>query len=320
VVPIDGRSFAFLDADGQASRLEAWRALLATLARPGTPLRRIQWVYRSTPTVDRTLGLPEARSSGPAGAQESYRQLVSGPDSSHQSHRVWMVLAVGGSRALDQLRRELRLLDGHLRTADLGSPGPLGLGALQDLLAAAYRREVTELAGRLQCRPWAMATDEGWSALRVDGTWHATYWIAEWPRLEVGADFLTPLLLCDGRRTVSVLMAPVPPDRAAREARAARAADLADAELRARAGFLPSARRGREAEGVLRREAELASGHAEYRFAGYVTVSGGDRHELEAACVETQQAAQRAHLELCRLYGRQEEAFTWTLPLGRGLA
>jgi hypothetical protein len=231
-----------------------------------------------------------------------------------------MVLVAGGARALEQLRRELRLLDGHLCTADLGSPGPLGVDALHDLLASAYRRELAEFTGRLRCRPWAMATDESWSAVRVDGTWHATYWVAEWPRLEVGSDFLTPLLLCDGRRTMSVLMAPVPADRAAREARAARAADLADEELRARAGFLPSARRGREAEGVLRREAELANGHVEYRFAGYVTVSGGDRDELEAACVETQQAAQRAQLELCRLYGRQKEAFWWTLPLGRGLA
>jgi hypothetical protein len=165
-----------------------------------------------------------------------------------------------------------------------------------------------------------MASDEGWSAVHADGTWHATYWVAEWPRLDVHPDFLTPLLLGEGRRTVSVLMAPVPADRAAREARAARTADMADEELRTRAGFLPSARRDREAEGVLRRETELAAGHAEYRFAGYVTVTAGDREELEAACVETQQAAQRAHLELCRLYGRQEEAFTWTLPLGRGLA
>ena len=89
---------------------------------------------------------------------------------------------------------------------------------------------------------------------------------------------------------------------------------------RARAGFLPNARRNREAEGVLRREAELADGHAEYRFAGYITVTAANRDDLEAACVQTQQAAQRAHLELCRLYGRQAEAFTWTLPLGRGLA
>jgi hypothetical protein len=49
-------------------------------------------------------------------------------------------------------------------------------------------------------------------------------------------------------------------------------------------------------------------------------VTGADRDDLEAACVEAQQAAQLSQLELCRLYGRQEEAFTWTLPLGRGLA
>jgi hypothetical protein len=165
-----------------------------------------------------------------------------------------------------------------------------------------------------------MATDESWSALRADGSWHATYWISEWPRLDVSPDFLSPLLLGEGRRTVSVVMAPVPGDRAAREARAARAADVADDELRTRAGFLPSARRGREAEGVLRRETELADGHSEYRFAGYVTVSADSREDLEAQCVETQQAAGRAHLQLCRLYGRQAEAFTWTLPLGRGLA
>jgi hypothetical protein len=335
VVPIQGQSFVLLDPEEQVARLEAWRAVLGTLARPGTPLRRVQWVHRSVPAVGPGLDLPDAPCPGPATsrAQESYRRLVSGPASIRQQHQAWMVLTVGGARrtvggarratggarALDQLRRELRLLDGHLRQADLRCGKPLGLDALHDLLASAYRCRVADRPGRVPRRPWAMASDESWSAWRADSMWHATYWIAEWPRLEVNPDFLTPLLLCEGRRTVSVLMAPVPAERAAREARAARAADLADEELRARAGFLASARRDREATGVLRRETELADGHAEYRFAGYVTVTAGDRDELEAACVETQQAAQRALLELCRLYGRQEEAFTWTLPLGRGL-
>jgi hypothetical protein len=329
VVPVEGRSFVLLDSAGQVEKLEAWRAVLGTLARPGTPLRCIQWVHRSAPATD--LSLSKADFPAPDGvtdgARESYQLLAGGPASLRQTHLAWVVVAVGGAhrstggeRALDQLRRELRLLDGHLRRADLRAAGPLSLSALHDLLASACRRQLADFVGSRRCRPWAMATDESWSALRADGTWHATYWIAEWPQLEVGPEFLTPILLCEGRRTVSVLMAPVPSHRAAREARAARAADVADEELRARAGFLPSVRRSREAEGVLQREAELAEGHAEYRFAGYVTVTGGDREELEAACAETQQAAQRAQLELCRLYGRQAEAFTWTLPLGRGLA
>ena len=224
-----------------------------------------------------------------------------------------------GDRAVDELRREVRLLDGHLRNADLQAGPPLEVAALAGLFAAAHAGDAGR-GDRPRRRPWPMATDESWAALRADGTWHATYWVAEWPRVEVNPDFLSPLLLGPGRRTVSVVMAPVPADRAAREVRAARAVDVADEELRSRAGFLPSARRGREADGVVRREAELADGHAEYRFSGYVTVSATDREGLEKACVETEQAAQRAHLELARLYGRQAEAYTWTLPLGRGLA
>ena len=51
-------------------------------------------------------------------------------------------------------------------------------------------------------------------------TWHATYWIAEWPRIDVGPDFLAPLLLGPLRRSVSVVMEPVSPARAVRASRA----------------------------------------------------------------------------------------------------
>jgi hypothetical protein len=95
---------------------------------------------------------------------------------------------------------------------------------------------------------------------------------------------------------------------------------MADEQLRRRAGFLTSARRRREAEGVLQREGELADGHGEYRFSGYVTVTAGDPEELAAACAEVEQSAHQAHLDLRRLYGQQAEGFTWTLPLARGLA
>ena len=38
--------------------------------------------------------------------------------------------------------------------------------------------------------PWPMAMEESWSAVRVDGMVHATFWVAEWPRTEVRSDFL----------------------------------------------------------------------------------------------------------------------------------
>jgi hypothetical protein len=331
VVPVEGQPFVLLDLEEQLRRLEAWRAALAILARPGAPVRRIQWVYRSsTVFADELIAaagdLPSAPSSVGL-AQESYRQLVADLAPATQCHHAWVVLAVGAprraagsaGRAMEGLRREIRLLAGHLRNGNLEAGPPLGVEALRGLLGSAHRRRVSEGRDRTPTRPWSMATDEGWATLRADATWHTTYWISEWPRVEVNPDFLTPLLLCDGRRTVSVVMAPVPAARAAREARAARAADVADEELRGRAGFLPSARRGRESEGVLRRETELADGHAEYRFSGYVTVTAADRGSLKVACAETEHAAERAHLELQLLYGRQAEAYTWTLPLARGL-
>ncbi len=101
--------------------------------------------------------------------------------------------------------------------------------------------------------PWPMAVEPQWDAVRTDGTWHATYWIAEWPRVDVTPDFLGPLLFSPaapvGRQWS---MEPVSPSRAARQVAQARTADLADGELRRRGGFLVTARHTREKESVER--------------------------------------------------------------------
>lgn len=264
-------------------------------------------------------------------ARSGYLRLLSVDSAGLVGHDTWIVLSVSADRrrgpaggapvrfgsvaGVATLRRELRLLDGQMRAADLEPGAPLDLPALAALMAG----EGPAPAGSGSDRAWPMAVREDWSVLRTDGSWHCTYWVAEWPRVEVGPDFLTPLLIGPARRRVSVVMAPVPGDKAMREARSARTADLADAELRSRAGFLSSARRDREAEGVTRREEELAAGHSEFRFSGYVTVSASDSDALAEACADVEHSAQSARLELRRLHGRQSEAYTWTLPIARGL-
>jgi hypothetical protein len=166
-----------------------------------------------------------------------------------------------------------------------------------------------------------MGVREEWGRVLIDGTWHCTYWISEWPRTEVGPDFLGPLLLLpEVRRAVSVVMEPLGAAQAARKIEQSRTADIADSELRRRGGFLATARRRREEELLAHREVELTDGHAPFRFSGYVTVSAGDEEELEEACVLTEQAAARCGLELRRCYGDQARAFLATLPLGRGLS
>jgi hypothetical protein len=63
----------------------------------------------------------------------------------------------------------------------------------------------------------------------------------------------------------------------------------------------------------------LAAGHSEVRMSGFVTVTGRDPDDLRHACAEVLEQAARARLELHRLYGQQADAFTFTLPLCRGL-
>jgi hypothetical protein len=120
-------------------------------------------------------------------------------------------------------------------------------------------------------------------------------------------------------RSVAVCFEPLPPDRSTREAEAAITRDQADRELRARFGQSETARQRQAQEATLRREAELAAGHCEVRLTGFVTVSGRDADELRRACSEVHEHAARARVELHRMYGQQAEAFTFTLPLCRGL-
>ncbi|MDA8046436.1 MAG: hypothetical protein M0Z30_14545 [Actinomycetota bacterium] len=345
VMKVDGGPLSLLDPADQARQLEGWRQVLGAVCRTGSPVSRLQWVQRSWTGTDAGVGLsPPDRDGGVrAEASDSYQHVRRAVLPQVIHHDAWVALCVGGAgvarppsgrrltsigrppsaegrtgdRRIASLRRELRLLTGQLTAAGLRPGEPLGPGPLGELLCRPHRPAVE--AVRSGSLPWALAIDDRWTCCRTDGMWHATFWVAEWPRVEVGPDFMAPLLLTGVRVAVSVVMAPVPIDRAWRQVRSARTADVADAQLRSRAGFLASARRDREAGGVERREAELADGHHEFRYSGYVTISAVDPEQLVSACAEAEHAAQTSRLELRRLYGRQVEALTWTLPLGRGL-
>jgi hypothetical protein len=229
------------------------------------------------------------------------------------------------------LLRELESLGERLAAADVRVVGALRPGMIASALRVAFdpwsRPGLARLAsadrdrdGIDEAAAWPVATEASWSTYRSDSAVHATYWIASWPRTEVGAAFLSPLLLhAQMVRAIAVTLEPISPMRAIREVEASRTSDLADRELRGRMGFMETARRQRVADATIRREEELADGHAAVRFAGYVTVSAQSDEELERHCSEVEHAAQMARLELLRLYGQQEEAFTYTLPLCRGL-
>jgi hypothetical protein len=335
VLAVRGHAFALLDSTDKDRRLAAWGSVLASMARHDGCVSRVQWVERTVGGDADALGrhLVEQgvldRNSAPV---RSYASLVSEAGPLTQEHECYVVLTVSKRAGKAVLQRELRLLEAQLKGADLDVRGALTAREFAALLRTSFDLTArTTLARRAGLHPdlagarlgssWPASTQTSWATYRTDAAHHATFWVAEWPRVEVGPDFLSPLLLrAGGHRTASLTMAPVNPGEGFREAEAARTAAIADDELRQRAGFLGTARRRREHEGVARREAELADGHAAYRFSGYVTISAEEPEALEDACGEVVQLAHQCRLDLRRLHGLQDLAFTWTLPLGRGLA
>jgi hypothetical protein len=355
VLDVSGPGFVLLGAADKTRRVSDWSGVLASLAREGTAVHRLQWIERSLPDdgaeVRRHI-TDRARLDVASAARRSYAALVDSEVADVHRHQVMLAVTVHAGRSARAVRgagggqrgacavvlREAASLSRRLGEAGLDVAGVLSPPALNDAVRRGFD---VETAGRQLPERQSMPTSETmpirpvssqptwpgpmamvpeWGRLRADATWHATYWIAEWPRTDVGADFLGPLLLVsDIRRSVAVVMEPVAPLRAARRIEQARTADIADAELRRRGGFLATARRRREEEVLVQREGELADGHASFRFSGYVTVSARDTDALEAACGRMEQVAGQAGLELRRCYGDQAMAFTCTLPLGRGL-
>ena len=178
---------------------------------------------------------------------------------------------------------------------------------------ARRHRRGRRLAGRDRRRPGARTGPTARST-RPTGS-------PSWPRIDVGAAFLSPLLLhAQMVRAIAVTIEPISPLKAIREVEAARTSDVAD-------------QRPPRPDGLHRDRARAAPRPRPSRAARRNSPTGtppsaspatspsprASLEELERHCSEIEHAAQMARLELLRLYGQQEEAFTYTLPLCRGL-
>lgn len=348
VLSVRGKSFALLDRPEKVRRLSSWAGILSGLAREGGAVHRIQWVERTVPDPGNEIGeYLKDNIAVPldSAIARSYLEVVDEAGPTTQEHEVFVALqinvakanravkAAGGGDfgACEVLRRELMALSTNLLGTEVAVEGALTPRLLAHALRTAFdplgRRALASIASRDHDRAGTsvanagpMASQEMWGAYRTDESWHATYWIAEWPRIDADPDFLAPLLLRTERmRTVALTMAPVSPLKAIRSIESARTSAAADEELRHRAGFVATTRRTREQESLAEHERDLSDGHAFYRFAGFITVTAESIEELGAACGEIEEAAGRSFLDVRRLNGEQELVFTYTLPICRGL-
>ncbi|WP_322090761.1 SCO6880 family protein [Candidatus Solirubrobacter pratensis] len=353
VVAVRVRAFGLLPTDEHEARLARWGQLLAGLARTRSPVRRLQILQRALPAEGDGLWRHFFEARDPsipddAPASGSYRSLLDDAQQVTQDREILLALQIDERRAwsraahdaqvqhLDRdeqaqaiLLRELRGFVARFQPMDAEVAGVLTSEQYVTAIRNAYdpyrRRRLSAdpadvVPGPLDVGP--SAAERRWRSYVAEGGCHRTYWIAQWPRLPVGPLFLTPLLLgAHAVHSVAVVFEPVRPERARRGAEAAITSDEADEELRSRRGFRTSAVQRRKQEAAIRREEELASGHEEVRFAGFVTVSASSEAKLEDASAQVEHAAEQARLDLLPLWGEQDAGFVHgALPVARGLA
>jgi Putative type VII ESX secretion system translocon, EccE len=354
VLRCQGASFALLGAEDRELRLAQYGGMLAALARDGSPVRRIAWTERTLPANHDQLAqyvIDHKREDldldAPTDELVSYLQLLRRAPDVAEDHVLLFSVQIDIHRAA--ARQVIRRQGG----GDLGGMAVLAdeLGRVIELLEAAgmavtgalTRRGVAS-AVRNAYDPWGcqqrermsphglspvtagpMARDERWSHIQTDGALHTTLWISEWPRIDVRATFLQPLLTSSrATRTVTMVMELVGPSKAIARVERAVTENATNESMRLRIGQRTTKRTEKQEQATARREEELASGHAEVRFAGFITVSTptvpGGVDELESTVARVELEAKHAMLRLERLWGQQAEAFTYgALPLCRGL-
>lgn len=349
VVRVRGHGFPLAAPTEQDSMVAAWGAALSPFAREGSPVRHVIWQEWTHPVTDdthhaflNTVGLTERRHD-PAVAD--YLALVDEQSPITIAHDILLALTVDERRvrarrsarskltaAVESLGDELRLFATRLAAAGLEVDDPLPalelstaararsdpdrasqVAALTRSLAAAAHR------GALEWGP--MVVEPVWRHCRVDGAFHRSYRVAGWPRLPVGADWLTGLLTDTSCvRTVTVVMEPVPMGRAARAADREVMAREADSEMKERKGFRVNAKERQRLADAERRERELSEGHAEFEFVGVITVTAPTLDALDDDCTAIEQAAAQCLLDLRPLDARQDLGWVASLPYGRALA
>lgn len=325
------RGQGVLLADDAAHATAAWGRVLAGLTQ-SREIARVQVLHATAPAgecdVRRWWSDHATGTDAPLPARLVADLLA---DADTATTRITTVLAVAFRRGgeHDDVQPLLDTFADTVAAAGLTVEGWIGPRRLCALMRRAYDPMALIPSFHAAAEPEAdragawrpMAVAESWSHLRTDTAAHATYWIAEWPRAEVGVEFLQPLLLAPGaHRSVTLIAEPRPLRVAARDIRRARVDLVADSAHRARTGRIEDEAARAEADDVATRERDLVAGHGDLRFTGLVTVTAADEVALIEACRATEAAAARAMCELRPLAGQQAAAHTAAaLPLARGI-
>lgn len=348
---VRGREFSLCERAEQERLLHLWGDALAAFCAERGPVGRVRWTEWAAPAGldDQFEHLAELRPATDETAPvHAYRELLEQAGPMATRHEVLVTVTIDERRlrsrrrdsadqraaAEEALMDEVRLLTTRLDGAGLAVDPPLSPQEVAHVIRAHLdpygapeirsggRRSLVEHAGLVSVsNAGPLAVETAWDHVRVGGSCHTAYVVAEWPRLEVPPAWMEPLFLhAGGIRTVALHYEPVAPSRSKRQIDRETVKLSSDEEQRTRSGFRVGARHRRAQTEVLEREAELVAGYGEFEFVGFLAVTAPGLDELKRSCAEFEQAAAQAGLELRRLDGRHDLALACTLPIGRGIA
>lgn len=347
VLPVHSRgAFPLRDSDSQRAVLASWGDFVASLAGAGSLISHVGQ-YDATAQEEEgglTHYYQRHRRGDNARARLSYETLIASATPASRRHEQYLAIALDTYRARDQVRaagggiagqaavlaEAVEQFTAQLDAVDLVADDPLTedelwLIARTHYDAAELDRQVVQSRVGLRRGVSAgtsltAAREERWSTLQTDGGYHRTYWIEQFPRVGVGCDFLSPLLLrTSASRTVAIVSEPVDEMVALGQAQRAAMKAGADDAMRAKLRKRKTKHEERQDDVVTRREDEIVDGAADTRTSGYITVHAPTLERLTAACRDVEQQAVKSRLRITQLSRQQALAFTFTLPLCRGV-
>lgn len=336
-VRITARRFVLDEPDTQVVALDHWGDVLATFATEKGRIARISWCESTT----RSNLRPDVQTRAASSAIRSYLELISKEQEHGDLHQTTVTMSVDTRRvrvkarsdelltvaATSALRDELHLFCAQIRNAGLHVDTPLTTDELKHLVKERVspwtdqtERHITlgnatrRLPERIDLSNGTVLRDH----VQIGNTFHRTYWIRQWPRMDVGPSWLEPLLFHpDISRSISVHLEPISPSASRRQATRTATKLETDAAQRSRAGFRIGDMHHRATQAVIDREVELGSGFAEFAYIGLVSISASDLSSLERSCLELSQTASACGIEIRPLHGQHAAGLLCTLPIGQ---
>ncbi|MFG2924237.1 SCO6880 family protein [Streptomyces sp. NPDC048305] len=343
IARVSSRAFALLDPATQNHNVSSWGRALAGIARTGH-ISTVQVLERTVPDSGDTLtrhwthhGQPQTPVAG-----QIYSELVASAGPAAAPHETYLAISLdlkaarrlisqaGGGLpgAFTVMEQTTASITQAARNAGLQVTGWLTAREIAAVIRTAY--DPASLAalqqwsetGRAEADPAAagpVVQFEEYDRLATDSARHATYWVENWPRTEMGAGFLHGIMFTAGvRRSLSLVYVPQGLESALRDVQRKKAAIIADANERARRGQVDSEEDSVEYADVKTRERQLIAGHADVALTGLVTVTAETDALLDAACAQIETHAVTSGVDLRRLNYQQPDAFALSaLPLAR---